>query len=96
MEDKLTFNLTPSDLIHIPSDKKTTIGIRAEHIYPACEQEATNYLEVVGVEQLGNETIIVFEELGGHLWNAKWPGQWAINPGDKVPVQHLSSKFLFL
>ncbi|MFJ7975970.1 ABC transporter ATP-binding protein [Peribacillus sp. JNUCC 23] len=95
VEDKLTFNLSPSDLIHIPADKKTMIGIRAEHIYPATEQDATNYLEVVGVEQLGNETIIVFEELGGHLWNAKWPGQWAINPGDKVPVNISVRNFCF-
>ena len=47
------------------------------------EQDATHYLEVASVEQLGNETMIVFEELGNQLWNAKWPGQWMINPGDK-------------
>ena len=81
VEDKLILNLSSSELLHIPSMKKTTIGIRAEHIYPATEEEATNYLDVASVEQLGNETMIVFEEIGDQLWNAKWPGQWMINPG---------------
>lgn len=95
VEGKLTFKLSPSDLRNIPSAKKTTIGIRAEHIYPAAEHEATHKLNVVGVEQLGNETMIVFEELGGQLWNAKWPGQWMIYPGDKVPVKISLQHFCF-
>jgi sn-glycerol 3-phosphate transport system ATP-binding protein len=95
VEEKLTFDLSPSDLRRIPSDKKTTIGIRAEHIYPATEHDATHNLEVAGVEQLGNETMIVFEEFGGQLWNAKWPGQWVINPGDKVPVKISVQNFCF-
>jgi sn-glycerol 3-phosphate transport system ATP-binding protein len=93
VENKLIFQLSSSDLQKIPNVKKMTIGIRAEHIFPAAANDATHDLEVVGVEQLGNETMIVFEELGDQLWNAKWPGQWMINPGDKVPVkmnvQHL-------
>ena len=39
--------------------------------------------------------MIVFEELGGQLWNAKWPGQWMINPGDKVPVKMSIQHFCF-
>ena len=93
--NKLTFDLSLMDLIHIPLNEKTTIGIRAEHIYPAMEHDATHYLEVVGVEQLGNETMIVFDEIDGQLWNAKWPGQWVINPGDKVPVKMSVQNFCF-
>ena len=89
VEERLTFNLSSADIHHIPYMKKMTIGIRAEHIYPAFDREATHHLEVASVEQLGNETMIVFEEIGGQLWNAKWPGQWAVNPGETVPV-HLS------
>ena len=97
VEDKLIFQLI-LHLIYrnIPKVKQITIGIRAEHIFPATENDATHYLEVVGVEQLGNETMIVFEELGGQLWNAKWPGQWMINPGDKVPVKISVQHLLFL
>ncbi len=93
--NKLTFDLSLMDLTHIPLNEKTTIGIRAEHIYPAMEHDATHYLEVVGVEQLGNETMIVFDEIDGQLWNAKWPGQWVIHPGDKVPVKMSVQHFCF-
>ena len=91
------FNLISNRFIQrIPSTKKTTIGIRAEHIYPANEARCnTYYLEVASVEQLGNETMIVFEEIGNQLWNAKWPGQWIINPGDKVPVIISVENFCF-
>ena len=95
VEDKLILNLSPSELLHIPSMKKTTIGIRAEHIYPATEEEANMLLDVASVEQLGNETMIVFEEIGDQLWNAKWPGQWMINPGDKIPVKISVEDFCF-
>jgi sn-glycerol 3-phosphate transport system ATP-binding protein len=95
VEDKLTFHLSPLELKNIPSVKKVTIGIRAEHIFPATAHDATHHLEAVGVEQLGNETMIVFEELGGQLWNAKWQGQWMINPGDKVPVKISVQHFCF-
>ncbi|MBS4178862.1 ABC transporter ATP-binding protein [Lederbergia citrea] len=95
IENKLKFHLSPTDLMNIPSDKKMTVGIRAEHIYPASEHNATHYLEVANVEQLGNETMIVFEELNGQLWNAKWPGQWMIHPGDKVPVHISVQNFCF-
>ena len=95
VENKLTFHLTQTDIQRIPSTEKTTIGIRAEHIYPANELNATHYLEVASVEQLGNETMIVFEEIGNQLWNAKWPGQWIINPGDKVPVNIPVENFCF-
>ena len=40
VEDKLIINLSPSELLHIPSMKKITIGIRAEHIYPATEERS--------------------------------------------------------
>ena len=51
-------------------------------------------LEVVNVEQLGNETSIAFD-VGSELWTAKWPGQWSIHVGQKVPVQILLENLLF-
>ena len=39
--------------------------------------------------------MIVFEEIGDQLWNAKWPGQWMINPGDKVPEKISVEDFCF-
>ena len=52
------------------------------------------HLEVVNVEQLGNETSIAFD-VGSELWTAKWPGQWDIHVGQKVPVQILPENLLF-
>lgn len=60
VKDRLIFHLSPSDLLHIPSIEKTTIGIRAEHIYPATAQETNVFLDVSSVEQLGNETMPFF------------------------------------
>ena len=51
-------------------------------------------MEVVNVEQLGNETSIAFD-VGSELWTAKWPGQWSIDVGQKVPVQILPEYLLF-
>ena len=66
--------------------QNVTIGIRAEHIFPATGETATHHLEVVNVEQLGNETMIAFD-IGKELWTAKWAGQWSIDVGDRVPVK---------
>ncbi|WP_077300743.1 ABC transporter ATP-binding protein [Virgibacillus pantothenticus] len=71
-----------------------TIGIRAEHILPAVDKEATHELEVINVEQLGNETLATFE-IGTELWTAKWLGQWSIKVGEMVPVHISKDKFCF-
>nr|WP_239541447.1 ABC transporter ATP-binding protein [Pullulanibacillus pueri] len=95
VEDKLQFQLSAQDRIHLPPHQKTTIGIRAEHLYPAANHEATHHLEVAGVEHLGNETLIVFEGIGDQLWSAKWSGQWMVSPGDVVPVSISVENFCF-
>lgn len=74
--------------------KNLTIGIRAEHILPAVDREATHHLEVINVEQLGNETLATFE-IGTELWTAKWLGQWSIKVGEKVPVHISRDKLCF-
>ncbi|MEK4484252.1 ABC transporter ATP-binding protein [Psychrobacillus sp. FSL H8-0484] len=74
--------------------KKLTIGIRAEHVLPGTNENTNHFLEVVNVEQLGNETSIAFD-VGSELWTAKWPGQWSIHVGQKVPVQILPENLLF-
>lgn len=63
-----------------------TVGIRAEHIFPATGENATHHLEIVNVEQLGNETVLAFD-IGKELWTAKWAGQWSVQVGDRVPVK---------
>lgn len=96
VERDLLVNLSLMDLAKIPLvKKKIMIGIRAEHIYPAMEYEATHFLKVANVEQLGNETMIIFEEIGNQLWTAEWPGQWMMSPGDKVPVKISVQNFCF-
>ena len=66
-----------------------TIGIRAEHLLPGTNKNTNYFLEVVNVEQLGNETSIAFD-VGSDLWTAKWPGQWSILVGQKVPVENIA------
>ncbi len=92
VENELSITVDPSIARGLPLDRPLTIGIRAEHLLPGTTENTTHYLEVVNVEQLGNETSIAFD-VGTELWTAKWPGQWPIQVGQKVPV-HLSSEHL--
>ena len=92
IENDLSISVDPAIAQGLPKDKTLTIGIRAEHLLPGTTEDATHYLEVVNVEQLGNETTIAFD-VGTELWTAKWPGQWNIQVGQKVPI-HLSSDYL--
>ena len=47
--------------------KRQRLGLEQNIFYPAMEHDATHYLEVVDVEQLGNETMIAFDELDGSI-----------------------------
>ncbi|TFJ91653.1 ABC transporter ATP-binding protein [Lentibacillus salicampi] len=85
IEDKLHLSLDRAEAAGIPKDKNLNIGIRAEHIFPGTHDNTTHELEVINVEQLGNETLITFE-IGKELWTAKWLGQWNVHTGDKVAV----------
>jgi sn-glycerol 3-phosphate transport system ATP-binding protein len=86
IEDSLAVASNSAYLENIKRTKAITVGIRAEHIFPATAETATHYLEVVNVEQLGNETIVAFE-VGKEIWTAKWTGQWFIEIGERVPVK---------
>ncbi|MBU5595097.1 ABC transporter ATP-binding protein [Amphibacillus sp. MSJ-3] len=69
----------------IPSDSNVTIGIRPEHLYPGTLNNTSHEIEVINVEQLGNDTLIVFG-VGKEIWTAKWPGQWDVQVGEKIPI----------
>ncbi|WP_312095966.1 ABC transporter ATP-binding protein [Niallia sp.] len=90
LESGLQIVMDKEDILPLQSYANLTMGIRAEHIFPGTNEHTSHTLEVVNVEQLGNETLLTFE-LGKELWTAKWLGQWRIQAGDRVPVQ-LSSK----
>lgn len=90
LESGLQITMDKEEMLALLSYPNLTMGIRAEHILPAAPEEKTHTLEVINVEQLGNETLLTFE-VGNELWTAKWLGQWRIQAGDHVPVQ-LSSK----
>jgi sn-glycerol 3-phosphate transport system ATP-binding protein len=90
LESGLQISMDKEEILPLLSYPNLTMGIRAEHILPAAPEEQTHTLEVLNVEQLGNETLLTFE-VGNELWTAKWLGQWRIQAGDHVPVQ-LSSK----
>jgi len=93
--------LTIEECIHIPvkalesGEDQVTIGIRAEHLVygEGKDKDKTVELELLNIEQLGNETLLAFE-VGKEIWTAKWAGQWRLKPGDKVPV-HISEKALY-
>ncbi|WP_449538680.1 ABC transporter ATP-binding protein [Ferdinandcohnia sp. Marseille-Q9671] len=95
IEDQLQINVDPMTVRDIQGNKNIVVGIRAEHLFPAQEErEHVHYLEAVNVEQLGNETSISFD-IGTELWTAKWPGQWTIHVGQKVPVQIVPDYILY-
>lgn len=90
LENGLQITMDKEDTLPLLSYPNLTMGIRAEHIFPGTPEQTSHTLEVINVEQLGNETLLTFE-VGKELWTAKWLGQWRIQVGDRVPVQ-LSSK----
>lgn len=71
-----------------------TVGIRAEHITPPEDGKEIHTLEVVNVENLGNETSIAFD-VGQEIWTAKWPGQWDIKVGEAAPVNISHEDFAY-
>ncbi|HWJ79477.1 MAG TPA: ABC transporter ATP-binding protein [Niallia sp.] len=85
LECGLELALEKGDLLPLLTYKNVTMGIRAEHILPGTHENTTHLLEVVNVEQLGNETLLTFE-VGKELWTAKWLGQWKVKAGEYVPV----------
>lgn len=88
IENSLQIPIEASSVLDIPKNIKLTVGIRAEHIIFGTKEDRTHELEVINVEQLGNETLVTFE-IGSELWTAKWLGQWDVTVGEKVPV-HIS------
>jgi sn-glycerol 3-phosphate transport system ATP-binding protein len=92
VEDALQIQMDSADINLFMQYQHLTIGIRAEHIFHGTKENTTHQLEVINVEQLGNETLLTFE-IGKELWTAKWLGQWRIKVGEKVPV-HISSKYI--
>lgn len=88
IENQLTIPFNHEQVLEKIQSRNLVVGIRAEHIPHASGREHVQTIEIVNVEQLGNETLISFE-VGSKLWTAKWLGQWLVNVGDKVPV-HIS------
>ncbi|MCF3942821.1 ABC transporter ATP-binding protein [Oceanobacillus alkalisoli] len=84
IDDALHLEIDPV-INNVPRYPNVTIGIRAEHLFPGTAGNTTHTIEVINVEQLGNETLVAFE-VGAEVWTAKWPGQWDVQVGEKVPV----------
>lgn len=91
VENRLSLPADPAGL-DISPDRNVIVGIRPEHIRPGTAEDRTSELEVINVEQLGNETLLSFE-VGKEIWTAKWPGQWKVKAGERVPV-HIPIPFL--
>ncbi|MBS4206739.1 ABC transporter ATP-binding protein [Bacillus sp. FJAT-50079] len=94
IENTLTLPIDPATLPQIPKNKPFIVGIRAEHITYGTGENQTHEVEIINVEQLGNETLVTFE-VGKELWTAKWLGQWMVRVWEKVPVQITAESFNF-
>lgn len=95
IENQIHITIDPIMVKDLPRNRNLVVGIRPEHLIPGFEKENhITYLEAVNVEQLGNETSIAFD-IGSELWTAKWPGQWRIQYGQRVPVQIAPEHILF-
>lgn len=95
IENQLHISVDSLIVKDIPRDRKLVVGIRAEHLFAGkINEENMHHLEAVNIEQLGNETSIAFD-VGSELWTAKWPGQWSIKFGQRIPVQILPEYLLF-
>ncbi|RHW36290.1 ABC transporter ATP-binding protein [Lysinibacillus yapensis] len=86
IEDVFTIPFNHEQILAKFQNRQLVVGIRAEHIPHGAEKDGVQTVEIVNVEQLGNETLISFE-VGSKLWTAKWLGQWLVGVGDRVPVQ---------
>ncbi|NCU18005.1 ABC transporter ATP-binding protein [Pallidibacillus pasinlerensis] len=95
IENNIKIAVDSALFTNIPRNRKLKIGIRAEHLFPGMtKKENIHNVEVVNVEQLGNETMIAFE-VGSELWTAKWTGQWNIQYSQRIPIQILPEYLLF-
>ncbi|WP_456276893.1 ABC transporter ATP-binding protein [Bacillus sp. AK128] len=95
IENQIHIPVDPVMARSIPRNMNLVVGIRAEHLFAGqAKEEQAQYVEAVNVEQLGNETSIAFD-VGSELWTAKWPGQWTIQYGQKVPVKIMPEYLLF-
>ncbi|MCC3357860.1 ABC transporter ATP-binding protein [Bacillus sp. REN16] len=95
IENQIYLSTDPMILKDIPRNQNLVVGIRPEHLISGLGKENySTYLEAVNVEQLGNETSVAFD-VGTELWTAKWPGQWRIQYGQRVPVQIAPEYILF-
>ncbi|WP_062046948.1 ABC transporter ATP-binding protein [Bacillus sp. JCM 19034] len=86
VEGQLKIPVDSINMTNLPMDREYIVGIRAEHIVHGSQEKTTHLIDVINVEQLGNETLLSFE-VGQEVWTAKWLGQWRLNMGDKVPIQ---------
>ncbi|MDX8046496.1 ABC transporter ATP-binding protein [Gracilibacillus sp. S3-1-1] len=85
IEDSIHIPISSSLLSRLTEHQDLTVGIRAEHLLNGKENRNAHSLEVINVEQLGNETLLTFE-VGSQIWTAKWLGQWKVSVGDMVPI----------
>lgn len=94
IEGELAIDVPDRVIERLKDIPNITVGIRAEHITPPEEGKEIHTLEVMNVENLGNETSIAFD-VGKEIWTAKWPGQWDIKVGDALPVNISHEDFAY-
>ncbi|WP_128895401.1 ABC transporter ATP-binding protein [Longirhabdus pacifica] len=83
LSDHITIPL-PHDVD--PTASYAKIGVRAEDITLASENDYLFTGEIVNVEILGTETLLTFAIDEKNQWLAKLNGQWDIQIGEKVPL----------
>lgn len=82
----LTVPLSQEDRAKLPMGMRWKIGFRPEQVYPATATSVHDTeVTVVSSEMMGNETLIFFD-VAGTLFTARWQGQHRIADGARLHV----------
>lgn len=86
LNGSLTVPLSEADRAKLPMGQRWKIGFRPEQVYPATATSVHDTeVTVVSSEMMGNETLIFFD-VAGTLFTARWQGQHRIADGATLHV----------
>ena len=86
LNDGLLVPLATGDLPKFTMGSRWKVGFRPEQVYPATETSVHAVdVQVVSSEMMGNETLVFFD-VAGALFTARWQGQHRVEEGARLRV----------
>ncbi|OFI46247.1 glycerol-3-phosphate ABC transporter ATP-binding protein [Floricoccus penangensis] len=82
----IVVDLDNKQLESLEKHRKMTVGVRPEHFEIASKEDSNLSAEIINIEQLGDETILIFNVEGQQLL-AKLDGQHLLNVGDQINLK---------